>query len=214
MSSTDSRLFTKIICALILSLAASGWALKHATQLSAASAKSTGLHGASPEWRSYGGDPGGTRFSPLTQINRSNVSRLTRAWTYHTGEVSAEMRNSGAHRIPSFEATPLEVDGVLYFSTPANRVIALNAETGRQIWAFNPQQGHSGALQMMQNRGVSYWEGAARNGQGRKGVEIDKRIFYGTFDGRLIALDARTGKLCPDFGNGGWVDLRRGVGES
>jgi len=213
MSSTDSKLFTKIICLLILGLAASGWFLKTALQVSAASPKSTSAHEAIPEWRFYGGDPGGTKFSPLTQINRSNVSRLTRAWTYHTGEVSADMRNGGAHRIPSFEATPLEVDGVLYFSTPANRVIALNAETGKQMWVFNPQQGHTGAPHMMQNRGVSYWEGAARNGQGRKGVKIDKRIFYGTYDGRLIALDARTGKLCPDFGNGGWVDLRQGAGE-
>jgi len=121
------------------------------------------------------------------------------------------MRNSEAHRIPSFEATPLEVDGVLYFSTPANRVIALNAETGEQLWAFDPQQGHTGPPQMMQNRGVSYWEGPARDAH--ESVEIDKRIFYGTFDGRLIALDARTGKLCPDFGSGGWVPLREGVGE-
>lgn len=197
----------------MLGLAGSGWVLKNALQVPAASAKSTGALYAIPEWRSYGGDPGGTRFSPLTQINSSNVSQLRRAWTYHTGEVSAEMRNSNGHRIPSFEATPLEVDGVLYFSTPANRVIALNAETGKQIWAFNPQQGHPGAPHMMQNRGVSYWEGPASNRQGRTTDGIDKRIFYGTFDGRLIALDARTGKLCPDFGKGGWVDLRRGVAE-
>lgn len=213
MASKDSRLFPEIICALLLGLAASGWVLKNALQVPAASAKSTGALHAIPEWRSYGGDPGGTRFSPLTQINRSNVSQLRRAWTYHTGEVNAEMRNSNGHRIPSFEATPLEVDGVLYFSTPANRVIALNAETGKQIWAFDPQQGHSGAPHMMQNRGVSYWEGPARNRQGRTTDGIDKRIFYGTFDGGLIALDARTGKLCPDFGKGGWVDLRRGVAE-
>ena len=213
MALNDPKLFPKIKLGLFVVLVISCWAPDRVLRLSAASAKSTGTHDASSEWRSYGGDPGGSRFSPLTQINRSNVSQLKRVWTYHTGEVSTPMRNSDAHRIPSFEATPLEVDGVLYFSTPANRVIALNAETGEQIWAFNPQQGRTGAPQMMQNRGVTYWEGPARGGQGRANPGIDKRIFYGTFDGRLIALDARTGKLCPDFGRGGWVALREGVGE-
>ena len=202
MSLPDSQVFLKIICGFILGIVAPCWALERALQVSAASAKTAETPGAGHDWRSYGGDPGGTRFSWLSQINRANVARLRRAWTYHTGEVSAEMRNSEGHRIPSFEATPLEVDGVLYFSTPANRVIALNAETGEQLWAFDPQQGHTGPPQMMQNRGVSYWEGPARvvgvHGS-VESLENDKRIFYGTFDGRLIALDARTGKLCPDF---------------
>src|SRR5207249_9935688 len=80
------------------------------------------------EWRSYGGDPGGTRYSPLKQINRTNVARLVRAWTYHTGELNLGTARFEGGRLPSFECTPLVVDGVLYLSTPSSRVIALESE--------------------------------------------------------------------------------------
>ena len=92
------------------------------------------------EWRSYGGDAGGTRFSALQQINRTNVGKLARAWTYHMGE--AERGNeTDRHQVAPFESTPLVIDGVLYFSTPSNRVIALDAEGGKEIWQFDPQAG-------------------------------------------------------------------------
>ncbi|MGI8783925.1 MAG: pyrroloquinoline quinone-dependent dehydrogenase [Acidobacteriota bacterium] len=138
---------------------------------------------------------GGTRFSPLNHIHRGNVTRLRRAWTYHTGEL-----NMG-EKPPAFEATPLEVDGVLYFTTPSSRVIALDAETGKELWAFDPQAGRE-SREYLQNRGVSYWE----NGK-------EKRIVYGTLDGKLIALDAATGEPDAHFGDNGIVDLRHGAAD-
>jgi len=154
------------------------------------------------EWRSYGGDSGGTRYSPLQQINRQNVSALQRAWTYHTGEVNRQSETD-RHQIAPFETTPLVVDGVLYLSTPSNRVVALDAETGREIWQFDPQAG-SGSRKYFQHRGVSYWQSETGD---------DRRILYGTFDGRLICLDAKSGKPCQGFGASGAVDLRAGVAE-
>lgn len=159
------------------------------------------------EWRSYGGSPGGTKYSQLKQINRRNVTRLQKAWTYHTGDVSSDQKSTHARRIAAFETTPLMVDGVLYLSAPSNRIIALDAETGKEIWKFNPQaEGED--LKYQQHRGVSYWEGPSADGK-----RIDKRILFGTFDGRLIALDANTGKLLATFGRQGTVDLRKGMTE-
>src|SRR5947209_5317616 len=154
------------------------------------------------EWLFYGGDPGGTRSSPLKQINRQNVKSLKRAWTYHMGEVDRGGNETDRHHIAPFESTPLVIDGVLYFTTPSSRVIALDAETGNEIWKFDPQAGLPGPRRFHQNRGVAYWRDKTGN---------DRRILYGTFDARLIALDARTGKLCRDFGKDGVVDLREGL---
>ena len=157
---------------------------------------------AAQEWRFYGGDAGGTRFSPLKQINRENVNSLQRAWTYHTGEVGREGNATDRHHIAPFESTPLVIDSVLYFSTPSSRAIALDAETGAEIWKFDPQEGSAKPRQYFQHRGVAYWQ--SRDGS-------DRRILYGTFDGRLISLDAMTGKPCAGFGKGGTVDLRSGL---
>jgi quinoprotein glucose dehydrogenase len=88
------------------------------------------------EWPWYGHDPGGTRYSPLTQINRENVSTLKVAWTFHTGEISD---GRGGRKRSGFETTPLVVDGTLYLTTPFNRVIALDPETGAQRWAYDPK---------------------------------------------------------------------------
>jgi membrane-bound PQQ-dependent dehydrogenase (glucose/quinate/shikimate family) len=154
------------------------------------------------EWGSYGGDLGGTRFSSLTQINRDNVAQLKPAWVYHTGEVRRAQRSTTRHRIPPFESTPILIDDLLYFSTPANRVIALDAATGREIWQFDPQAGLKGPRHFHQHRGVAYW-------QDHSGTQ--RRILFGTYDGRLIALDAKTGKPCSDFGDHGIVNLREGV---
>jgi quinoprotein glucose dehydrogenase len=153
------------------------------------------------DWRSYGRDPGGTRFSPLTEIDRGNVGRLHRAWTYHTGDLDPRPSVQPA----AFECTPLAVDGVLYVSTPSGRVIALDGDTGREVWTFQPPPRRPGAAAPRgPHRGVSYWE--SRDGR-------DRRILYGTPDGRLVALDAGTGRLRTDFGDGGMVDLRSGVAD-
>lgn len=157
------------------------------------------------EWRFYGGDAGGTRFSALQQINRTNVSRLKRAWTYHIGEVDRGGNETDRHHVTPFESTPLVIDGVLYFSTPSNRVIALDAVSGKEIWQFDPQAANAGQRQFFQHRGVSYWQ--SKTGD-------DRRILFGTFDGRLIALEAKTGKPCHDFGKDGIVNLRTGVADA
>jgi quinoprotein glucose dehydrogenase len=157
------------------------------------------------EWQFYGGDTGGTRSSPLKQINRQNIKSLKRAWTYHMGEVDRRGNETDRHHIVPFESTPIVIDGVLYFSTPSNRVIALNAETGQEIWQFDPQAGRKGPRQFFQHRGVTYWQ-SKTGGEGR--------ILYGTFDGRLIALEAKTGKPCREFGKDGAIDLRAGVADA
>ena len=119
------------------------------------------------------------------QINRKNVGALKRAWTYHTGEVNRG-NETDRHHIAPFETTPIVVDGMLYLSTPSNRVIALDAETGREIWQFDPQAGRT-ERKFFQHRGVAYWQSATGD---------DRRILYGTFDGRMICLDAKKGKPC------------------
>ena len=159
-------------------------------------------------WRSYGNDPGGMRFSPLAQIDRTNVARLTRAWTYHTGELEPRgdtLRERDNHRPPPFETTPLMIDGLLYLSTPSTRVIALDAETGRERWTFDPYAGRERERISAAHRGVAYWEGRAPDGA------VDRRVLVGTMDGRLIALDAATGQPVKTFGTDGAVDLRAGV---
>ena len=154
------------------------------------------------EWPFYGGDAGGTRFSSLRQINRQNVGALKRAWTYHTGEVNRG-NETDRHHIAPFEATPIVVNGMLYISTPSNRVIALDAETGREIWQFDPQAGRTERI-FFQHRGVAYWQSETGD---------DRRILYGTFDGRMICLDAQRGKACQGFGTNGVVNLRAGVAD-
>jgi quinoprotein glucose dehydrogenase len=165
--------------------------------------------GAVAEWPAYGGDQGGRRYSPLTQITPVNVNRLKAAWTYRTGDVS-----DGKGEIPSktaFEGTPILVDGTLYFPTPFNRIIALDPETGAERWIYDPKidlKGHY-ANQLV-SRGVAHWHDSAAPDDGPCGA----RIFAATNDARLIALDARTGHPCADFGDAGIVDLKRGVGET
>ena len=150
------------------------------------------------EWRYYGGDEGGSRFSPLTQINTSNVQSLKRAWTYHTGELDLGLRTASFQA--SFSCTPIVVDGVMYISTPSSRVIALDAETGRELWKFDPQA-HKTQREFNSHRGVAYWENKKTS---------ERRILFGTVDGRLIELDAVTGKPASQFGVDGIVDLRAG----
>ena len=164
------------------------------------------------DWPAYGHDAGGSRYSPLTQITRENVAGLQVAWTYHTGDVSdGSDRKAGTRAAgPSaFEDTPLVVDGTLYVCTPFNRVIALDPETGRERWTFDAKINL--AIKYANQaicRGVAAWLDSQR----RAGEPCQRRIFMGTNDARLIALDAATGHPCADFGSNGEVDLTRGVG--
>lgn len=154
------------------------------------------------EWTAYGRDAFGSRYSPLTQITRENVARLEVAWTYRTGEIDAHTREP-----TKLEATPLLVDGTLYLSTPLGRVVALDPETGRERWTYQATIDRHADWGDFANRGVSTWLDAAAPA----GAPCRRRIYLGTIDARIIALDARTGALCRGFGTGGVVDLTRGL---
>jgi len=156
------------------------------------------------DWPAYGRDGGGTRYSPLDAINRQNVSQLKIAWTYRTGEADAKIR---LREKSAFEATPLFVDGTLYLSTPFNRVIALDPTTGAERWRYDANVNLLSGYSEVTSRGVSTWvdRRLKANAAGRR------RIFIATIDARLIALDAATGALCKNFGQGGEVDLTREV---
>ena len=151
---------------------------------------------AADEWGAYGHDPGGQRFSPLRQLDRANVAKLELAWAFHIGDVSdgRESRRSG------LETTPLFLDGRLYLTTPFNRVIALNPETGQQLWAYDPRVDRSAPYgDGLINRGVAAW----RAPSGQHGCKL--RLFEATLDARLLALDAATGRPCTGFGRDGQV---------
>ena len=155
-------------------------------------------------WTAYGGDPGGTRYSTLRQVTRDNVAKLRLAWTYHTGALQPE---TPLNQKAAFEATPILIDGVLYLSTPFNQVIALDPASGAEKWSYDPQVSRAHDYSEVSSRGVSAWT----DSQSAAGAPCKLRIFEGTIDARLIALDAKTGKPCASFGTGGTVDLTRGV---
>ena len=155
------------------------------------------------EWTSSGG-VGGAHFSPLAEISRDNVHLLRVAWAYRTGDVSSGTSGVSA---TSFQATPIMVDGTLYFPTPFSRVIALDAETGSERWVFDPRVDRSVTRRAyVTSRGVATWLDSTRTG-----TLCRRRIFVATVDARLIALDGRTGAPCSEFGARGQVDLRVGV---
>ena len=143
---------------------------------------------AQKDWPAYGHDPGGMRYSPLVQINTTNVSRLRRAWTYHTGDSGTQ-----------FETTPIVAGNRMYLSTQSGRIVALEPETGKEIWSYDPK-----VRRPREHRGVAYWPGDR---------ETPARIVFGTSDGRLIALEAATGRPVTSFGVNGQVDLREGVAD-
>ena len=144
---------------------------------------------AQTDWPTFGHDSGSNRYSPLKQITPANVNTLTRAWTYH-------MNPGGASGGPSSETIPLVVGGMMYLTTPYQRVVALDPETGKEIWAFDVPDGNPA------RRGLDYWAGDKQS---------PARVFFGTDTGKLYALNAKTGKLSPGFGNEGVVDMKPGA---
>ncbi len=158
----------------------------------------------SMEWPAYGHDAKGTRFSPAAKITRDNVARLAPAWTFRTGEMAPEF---ATHREKELEATPIVVEGVMYLATPLGRVFALDPATGHQKWVYDPHVDKAIDLGDFANRGVSTWLDVARPA----GATCHRRVFVGTVDARLIALDAATGAPCADFGASGTVDLTKSL---
>ena len=150
-------------------------------------------------WSWYGGDPGGTRSSDLSQITKENVASLEIAWTYRTGELGKGFKRADKM---AFEATPILVDDLLYLSTPTNIVIAVNPITGEERWRYDPRIARDASYSEATSRGVSFWRDRAKTD-----APCSLRIFIGTLDARLIALDGRTGKPCADFGKDGSVNL-------
>src|SRR5262245_4730447 len=146
------------------------------------------------EWRTYGGDLGHTRYSPLDQINAGNFDKLQVAWRFKTD-------NLGPRPEFQFESTPLMVNGVLYSTAGARRaVIALDATNGELLWTHSEREGARGqnAPRQLSGRGLAYWT------DGR-----EERILYVTPGYRLIGLDAKTGTPVPAFGRNGVVDLKQ-----
>ena len=183
------------------------------------------------EWMSYAGDIGGSKYSPLDQIDATNFSDLEIAWqwglvdrmvsrtTTSGGEWRAPLevivadlvadtpnlyRISHAPRYAGFQATPLMVGGVLYFNTPLSQGVAVDAVTGDTRWVVNPKSYEEGTTSMtgtFRQRGVAYWTDG----------DNDERIFWGTGNGYLICVDALTGIPCADFGEQGAVDAMEGL---
>jgi quinoprotein glucose dehydrogenase len=201
-----AAVFLHLVCVWAILARSAEHASAQASGPSSGNSSGTSSGTSSPDsgWPSYGHDAGGTRYSPAAQINRDNVEQLKVAWTYRTGAldgVADELKHNAA-----FEATPILVDGRLYLSTPFDHVIALEPETGKKIWEFDPKLNTHG-LSETTSRGVSAWkDSVAKTGQ-----PCWLRIFIGTLDARLIALDGETGRPCTDFGAGGQVDLTKDV---
>lgn len=149
------------------------------------------------EWTQWGGGWAGTKYSPLDQINKENVSKLTIAWEFDTADFSDGAKYPGRS---AFEATPLVIDGVLYFSTPFHRLIALNPENGEKLWEFDTNFNRDKRVMLYTSRGVSYWTDGKQ-----------KRILIGNQQGDLYSVDAETGKADPKFGANGKVDLNPGI---
>ncbi|MFK7956333.1 MAG: pyrroloquinoline quinone-dependent dehydrogenase [Lysobacterales bacterium] len=153
-------------------------------------------------WEAFGGVQSGGQYSALDQINANNVSQLTRAWTAHTGDFVVGKAAEGGS---SFQATPLYRDGKLFICTPMNRVIALDAVSGKQIWAFDGQSTlpESTPRFAANCRGLSLWVDSA----GKTDAHCAVRIIKPDIFGRLTAIDANTGTLCKSFGDNGVVNL-------
>ena len=183
---------------------ASGRARKLLASLSAFSFIAVAFLTASPgfAWEYWGGDQGGTRFSKLAQITPANVGDLVRAWEFHTGDLDS--RPPAAMARTKFEATPLFVEDSLILCSPFNEVIALDPGNGAQKWRYDPKISTSQRPANRYNcRGVAYWV----DSQAAEGAACRSRIFMGTNDVRVIALDAKTGIPCADFGDNGQVKI-------
>jgi len=156
------------------------------------------------EWPAYAGTYAASRYSPLTQINRDNAKNLRVAWRWKSPDMAIKEANPTIGPTRANESTPLMIGGVLYTSTSLSQVAAIDAATGETKWVYDPKIYENGlgfpANDGWLHRGVAYW----RNGD-------DERIIMLTAFAQMIALDAKTGKPVPGFGNDGRIDLTEGL---
>ncbi|QRY77852.1 glucose/quinate/shikimate family membrane-bound PQQ-dependent dehydrogenase [Pseudomonas sp. PDNC002] len=173
---------------------------------------------AQKDWAHYGNTEGGSRFAALDQINRSNVDKLKVAWTYHTGDVAISDGNGAEDQL-----TPLQVGDKVFICTPHNNLIALDADTGKELWK-NEINAQSKVWQRC--RGMAYFDATKEIVQPTQpnstpviaasvpaGANCQRRLLTNTIDARLIAVDADTGEFCQGFGTNGQVDLKAGLGD-
>jgi len=167
----------------------------------------------SANWAHYSNGPQGTRFAPYTQIDKQNVGQLQVAWTYRTGELAVGASES--------QNTPLQIGDTVYTCTPTSKVIALDADTGKERWTYDSRPGNTKTWNRC--RGVGYYEPAKvtkpfqfasmQEPRAPEAGVCARRIVQVTMDARLIEIDAQTGKLCEGFGDKGAVDLMVGLGK-
>lgn len=144
------------------------------------------------DWAVYRGDKKANQYAELAQIHAANVHTLQPAWEYRTGD---------ANEKSNMHSNPIVVDGLMYFTTPTLRAVAVSAGTGEEVWVFKAEDHHpEGKVFRGRSRGLVYWESGD-----------DKRIFHGVKN-RIYAIDAKTGELIRSFGNGGHIDLRQHLG--
>ncbi len=158
------------------------------------------------DWKEYGGTASGRRYSSLADITPANVERLTLAWTQRTGDLPVAAETTEHKREYHSEATPIHIGNTLYTCTPHSFVQAIDATTGRTKWSWHEAANVQGNNYLV-CRGVAYFEAPA-------GTPCPHRIFAPTFNARLVALDADTGRVCPSFGQNGSIDLRANMGVS
>ena len=152
------------------------------------------------EWSAYGGGQSAQRYSDLGQITPANVKELKRAWTFHTGDIPKKYGS---------ELTPLKIGDAIYGCTSMNKMFALNAATGEKLWMYDPQVPTEWVPYTAACRGVTFY----RNPNATADQACAERIIEGTLDMRLIAVDAKSGQPCQDFGKNGAADLRVGLAQ-
>ena len=156
-----------------------------------------------PVWNSFHGQLSAQKYSPLDQIDTSNVGKLEKVWEYHTGDVSD---GSGERPATVWSATPIFANDTLYIGTPFYRIVALDPETGVEKWTFDTESTLEALTQpALKNRGVAYWEASDPAG----GENCQKIVYLGTMDAQLFAVDADTGTPCSGFANNGVLDLNQ-----
>ncbi len=161
-------------------------------------------------WPYYGADPANTKYSPLTQIDASNVQRLEVAWTWTSVDEDVRAKNEiirerGSFRSYAYEVTPLMVNGVLYTTTSLGQIAAINPATGETVWSYDPVLYVDGrpAVHGFMTRGLAYWTDGS-----------EERLLYASGRTYLLSIDAKTGRPDPDFARGGRIDLKQGLGRT